>query len=82
MRGRIFATLPDPEHIRVMVDEPAILSAVDEDPASCAPYYWGRRLACVEVTLRKVATPQLRELLIEAWLRKAPKSLARAFLDT
>jgi hypothetical protein len=78
VRDKIFATVPDPEHIRIMVDEPEILAAVAEDPASCEPMYWGKRLACVVVNLRTVRIELLRELLTESWLRKAPKSLARS----
>jgi hypothetical protein len=77
VRNKIFVTVPDPAHIRIMVDEPEILAAVAEDPASCAPYYWGKRLSCVVVTVRTVRSPLLRELLTEAWMRKAPAALAR-----
>jgi len=76
VRGRILATLPDDGHLRVMAGEPEILAAVAEDPEACAPFFWGKRLACVVVDLAKVHPGLLEELLIEAWLRKAPKSLA------
>jgi hypothetical protein len=79
--NKIFATVPDGHHIRVMVDEPEILAAVAECPSSCEALYWGKRLACVVVNLRKARIDMLGELLTEAWLRKSPKSLARTFLD-
>ncbi|MDQ2788919.1 MAG: MmcQ/YjbR family DNA-binding protein [Actinomycetota bacterium] len=75
VRGRIFATVPDEEHIRIMVDEAEIHAAVTENPTFCEEVYWGKRLACVVVRLAP-ATP---ELLTEAWLRKAPKTVARDF---
>jgi hypothetical protein len=28
-------------------DDAAILASVAENPGVCAPFYWGRRLACV-----------------------------------
>lgn len=51
VRGRIFATVPDDDHIRIMVDPVDITAAVAEYPDACAPLYWGARLACVVVTL-------------------------------
>jgi hypothetical protein len=75
VRGKIFATVPDAGHLRIMVDEPEILAAVAEDPSSCQPMYWGKRLACVVVDVRAVRAALLTELLTEAWLRKAPKAL-------
>ncbi len=77
IRGKIFATLPDDEHIRIMVDEAETHAAVGEHPTVCAEFYWGKRLACVVVTLAPATTGLLNELLTEAWLRKAPKALAR-----
>ena len=80
VRNKIFATVPDGHHVRVMVDEPEILAAAAEDPSSCEPFCWGKRLACVVVNLRTVQVDLLGELLTEAWLRKSPKSLARTLL--
>jgi hypothetical protein len=82
VRGRIFATLPDDDHVRIMVDEPEIRAAVAEHPDLCAELYWGRRLACVVVTLAPAPRALVRELLTEAWLTKAPASLARTFDPT
>jgi hypothetical protein len=81
VRNKIFATVPDGHHVRVMVDEPEILAAVAEAPSSCEPLYWGKRLACVVVNLRTVQVDMLGALLTEAWLCKSPKSLARTLLD-
>ena len=78
--GKIFATIPDAEHIRIMVDEAEIRAAVAENPGICALGYWGKRLSCVVVTLRPATVALLRELLTEAWLRKAPGALAAELL--
>jgi hypothetical protein len=43
--------------------------------------YWGKRLACVVVNLRTANERILTELLTEAWLRKAPKTMARTLLN-
>lgn len=79
VRGRIFATVPDDDHLRVMVDEGEIRAAVAEDPAAFAEQWWGSRLSCVVVDLRVAPAGQVRELLTDAWRRKAPKTLVRAF---
>ena len=79
VRGKIFATVPDDTQIRIMVDEHEIRAAVEANPDSCAEFYWGKRLACVVVTLRAASAALLTELLTEAWLRKAPAALAREF---
>src|ERR1700689_2526168 len=71
VRGRIFATVPDERHVRIMADEPEILAAVATDPETYAPLYWGKRLACVVVDASSANRERLRELLIEAWLKKA-----------
>jgi hypothetical protein len=79
VRGKIFATVPDEEHLRVMVDEGEIRACVAQDPAAFAEFWWGSRLACLVVDLRTAPPDQVRELLTEAWRRKAPKRLVRAF---
>lgn len=78
VRGRIFATVPDDAHLRVMADEPEILAACAEAPEACEPGYWGRRLAFVLVTLRNVPAPLLAELVTDAWAAKAPPALRRS----
>ncbi len=70
VRGRIFATLWDPEHMNVMVDEGAILTAVQSRPDICAEVYWGKRLAAVRVDLELADPELLGELLGDAWERK------------
>jgi hypothetical protein len=79
VRGKIFATVPDDQHLRVMLDEGEIRAAVSENPVVFHEFFWGRRLACLVVDLPGPTLPQLRELLADAWLRKAPIALARPF---
>jgi len=76
VRDKIFATVPDPDHIRTMVDESEILAVVSAYPGVCEPRYWGKRLACVVVSTHDAPSQLLQDLLTEAWLRKAPKHLA------
>ncbi len=79
VRGRIFATVPDEHHLRIMVDDSTTLSAVEEYPGVCEAFYWGKRLACVVVAIDAADPDLVRELVTDAWLRKAPKSVVRGF---
>ena len=79
VRGKIFATVPDDTHIRVMVDEAEIRAVAAADPAACRELYWGARLAAVEVDLGRVRGALLEELLSDAWARRAPRKLVDAF---
>jgi hypothetical protein len=79
VRGKIFATVPDETHIRVMVDEDEIRNVAAANPRSCQELYWGARLAALVVDLRRVRKVLIEELLTDAWLRKAPRKLADAF---
>ena len=77
--GKIFATVPDADHLRIMLDDAGIQAAVAEDPLVCEPHYWGRRLACVVVNTRKARPEVASDLVKEAWRGKAPKRLADGF---
>jgi len=77
VRHRIFATVPDAAHVRIMVAEPEVLAACAEAPGSCEPLYWGARLAGVVVTVRAAPAPLVAELLEDAWRRRAPAALVR-----
>jgi hypothetical protein len=72
VEGRIFATVWDERHMNVMVDEGGILTAVEAHPEVCSEVWWGKRLAAVRVDLRHARAELLRELLADAWERKAP----------
>ena len=74
--GRIFATLWDDGHANVMLDEPGILTAVQARPDACEEVWWGRRRSAVRVAIAQVDDVLLRELLSDAWERKAPRRLA------
>lgn len=65
--GRIFATLWDPHHMNVMLDEAGIRTAVETHPAICREVWWGKRLAAVQTDLRDADERLLSELLTDAW---------------
>jgi hypothetical protein len=75
--GKIFTTVtPDEARLHVFIEEPEISATVAEDPAAYEPLYWGKQLRGVRVVLAAAPASRVRELLTEAWLRKAPKGLA------
>ncbi len=82
VRGKIFATIPNEQCVRIMVDEHEILAATASHSDACHPVYWGKRLSCVAVEIATASADLIRELLTEAWLRKAPASLAKAYTGT
>ena len=76
VRGRIFATLPDSEHLNVMVDAFDVDGVVRKYPAACQELWWGKKLSGVRVNLHAATPDLIRELLAAAWRRKAPRSLS------
>lgn len=74
--GKIIATLWDAQTMNVMLDEPGIRTAVAEHPAWCAERHWGKRLAAVAVDLAAAPDAELRELLADAWERRAGRPAA------
>jgi hypothetical protein len=71
--GKIFATLWDDTHMNVMLDEPGILTAVQDQPRACTERWWGKRLAAVQVDLEHATASLLAELLADAWEGKASR---------
>lgn len=78
VRGKIFATLWDPEHVNVMLDLHQIRIAVNEYPRACREFWWGKQIRAVQLTLSLANAQVARELLTKAWQLKAPRELARA----
>lgn len=64
---RIFATLPDAEHLHVMLPEEDIRAAVAEWPSWGSEQWWGRKLAALRVSLPDCDADVVRELLEDAW---------------
>jgi hypothetical protein len=79
VRRRIFATVPDNHHVRIMASEPEILRAIEDDPLIYEALYWGKRLACVVVAIRSADLGRIEGLMVDAWLQKAPVAAATNF---
>ena len=75
VRGRIFATVPDAEHLNVMIDAFDVDGVVRKYPDACHELWWGKKLSGVHVNLHAAAPDVIRELMAAAWRRKAPRSL-------
>ena len=76
IRGRIFATVPDAEHLNVMIDPFDVEAVVREDPDACEELRWGKEIRGVRVSLNKAGSTMVETLLETAWRRKAPKRLS------
>jgi hypothetical protein len=72
---KIFATQWDERHVNVMLDEPGIRTAVQARPDCCHEVWWGKKLSAVRVDLDAAEPELLRELLEDAWERRAPARL-------
>jgi hypothetical protein len=77
VHGRIFATVPDGDHLNVMIDAFDVEAVVHENPASCEELWWGQKLSGVRVSLERAAPKTVAALLEAAWRRRAPKRLLR-----
>ena len=64
---RIFATMPDDEQLRLLLDEEDIRAAVAEWPAWCEELWWGKKLSAVRVRLPDCDASVVAELLEDAW---------------
>jgi len=77
VRGKIFATVPGPGHLRLMLSEDVTHAAVAADPGAFEELWWGKRLCGVSVRLDSTDGDRFADLLEEAWRRKAPRALAK-----
>jgi hypothetical protein len=73
--GAIFATLWSDRELNVMLDEDGIRTACTAEPQTCTEVWWGRRLSAVRVALDGAEPDLVRDLLTDAWERRAPARL-------
>jgi hypothetical protein len=76
VRDRIYATMPDPQHLNVMIDPFDVDAVIREDPEACSQLWWGKELRGVRVNLRTASRELVASLLESAWRRKAPASVS------
>ena len=75
VHGRIFATVPDADHVNVMIDAFDVEWVVRENPESCEELWWGKKLSGVRVSMPDAEPATLKALVEAAWRRRAPKRL-------
>ena len=81
VRGRIFVTIPpDRKFAHIFVDDEQRDQAVALHSDHVEPLFWGKKVLGVRVSLGKAKAGFVQGLVRSAWLRKAPKTLAKAFL--
>lgn len=76
---KIFATVPDAQHLHVMLSSDEVDMAIGTAPDACEELWWGKQLAGVRVRLAAVDRELLTELLRAAWRRRAPRRLVSSF---
>jgi hypothetical protein len=76
VRGKIFATVPpDGEHLHVFVADEEREIALALQPEFLEKLHWGKRVVGLRVSLAKANLKVVNKLLVQAWSRKAPKTL-------
>ncbi len=70
--GKIFLTVPDPEHANFMLDEEQIRVFAAEW-AGCEEQWWGKKLAALRVELSALDEESLSDLVAEAYAHRAAR---------
>jgi hypothetical protein len=75
VHGRIFATLPDDEHLNIRINPDDAAEALSQESTGCSELWWGQRLRGVRVTLSLASDDVVAALLTDAWRHRAPRTL-------
>jgi len=82
IRGKIIATVPPGnEFMHIFVQESQREEAITTNPDCVEKLWWGQKVAGIRVILAKANAALLKKLLRDAWINKAPKSLAAQYSD-
>jgi hypothetical protein len=77
---KLFATVPPAgDRVHIFLDEGEIAAYCAEFPGVVEELWWGDKLRGCRITLKGATAGMLREMLTEAWRRKAPKRLVAQF---
>jgi hypothetical protein len=79
VRGRRFASMLDADGVNLAPGEEAIRAAVALWPQGCREEHHGRLLVAVRVEFSALDDEVVRELVLDAWAAKAPKTLVRRY---
>src|SRR5687767_5233226 len=75
VRGKVFATVPDATHLNVMLAEDEVPIAIAMNTSALAELRSRARMSGVTIDLSRASRPLVRDLLEQAWRRRAPKML-------
>ncbi|MEZ6195410.1 MAG: hypothetical protein R3F20_06755 [Planctomycetota bacterium] len=67
----IFATLPHPGHLHLLLPPPLAQMIADSDPEAFSELHWGKRLVGVRVELARASSRVLRSHLRTAWAHRS-----------
>lgn len=77
VRGKRFASAPPGgRYLILAVDDHETRACVAEDPEAFEEWWTFGKYLALRMDLTRVTIDRVRELILEAWLRKAPKRLA------
>jgi hypothetical protein len=85
VKGKIFATAPaDETRLHIFVNESEVAATVAEQPGAelpraFEPLLWGQQVRGLRVPLAAAQDDRVRELLADAWRRRAGRRLAAEF---
>ena len=77
-RTSVLATRPDTETLRIMVEPDQIEESVARFDW-CTAVLWGRTVSAVAVALPDADPDVVRDMVTDAWRRRAPKRLQADF---
>jgi hypothetical protein len=75
VRGKIFATSPDAQHLHVFVGEEERAQALALHPGFIEKLPWGAKIVGLRIHLPAAPEKVVAQLLELAWHAKAPKAL-------
>ena len=75
VRGKIYATAPDSDHLHVFLGEEARAQAVALYPGFIETLAWGAKIVGLRIHLADARNEVVAWLLELAWRAKAPKAL-------
>jgi hypothetical protein len=82
VHGKRFASMLDADGVNIALDEHHMHIALNEWPHWCRPELFGHRLVAVRVLLKHADPLVVKDMLTQAWRRRAPKTLSRTIDDS
>ena len=80
VKGKIFVTVPPGDtHAHLFVPEPLREVALAMEPGFLEKLTWGQKVVGLRATLAKAKPDVMRHLVEQAWLAKAPRTVAKAW---